>query len=510
MFAVPSPAVVSTNLISVGVRDAAITSSTLVSSFLDDPTSDVSSDIATFLDEYAALSKRIQHAPNPSGSFEDLSSLGEPKFNADGSPFEGSWGRPQRDGPALRAIALMEWLRAWNSTNPQLWTDGKPETQDWFDRLYYPELPANSAVKADLEYVSHLWPESGFDLWEEIQGRHFFTAMVQLRSLHEGARLADVFDDPGAARWYREQETKLRGFMHLFWDNKKGHLVETLAGDRSGLDCGVLLGAIHGLGEDEDSPYPPWADEVLATLHGLVKDQRERFPINSSPGMQRKSRRTKVTPLQRLSKWFSYFSTSPAVSILEHDYYDDHNDSYVLRGVGVGRYPEDVYDGIGSNGGNPWFLCTSAVAETLYRTASHLSSTSTLAITNVSLPFWRSILPESSPLRQSLQIGTYNAGSGARPNSNHVEAKTYAVALHRLRRIADSFLDVVKTHTAGDGSLSEQFDSITGFERGARDLTWSYGAFLDALRARKTLLSKLGMEIPKARRHSWWGWKSEM
>lgn len=49
---------------------------------------------------------------NPSG---DLSSggLGEAKFHVDSTEFTGDWGRPQRDGPALRAAALIaygKWL----------------------------------------------------------------------------------------------------------------------------------------------------------------------------------------------------------------------------------------------------------------------------------------------------------------------------------------------------------------------------------------------------------------
>ena len=32
--------------------------------------------------------------------------------------------------------------------------------------------------------------------------------------------------------------------------------------------------------------------------------------------------------------------------------------------------------------------------------------------------------------------------------------------------------------------LSEQFDGATGYERSVRDLTWSYAAYLSAIRAR--------------------------
>jgi glucoamylase len=34
--------------------------------------------------------------------------------------------------------------------------------------------------------------------------------------------------------------------------------------------------------------------------------------------------------------------------------------------------------------------------------------------------------------------------------------------------------------------LSEQFDGTTGFESSVRNLTWSYAAFLSALRARSS------------------------
>ena len=74
------------------------------------------------IDDYAALQSKLQHTSNPSGTFDDLSGLGEPKFEADGSAFVGSWGRPPRDGPALRAITLMAYVRAYKSR----WRLGHP------------------------------------------------------------------------------------------------------------------------------------------------------------------------------------------------------------------------------------------------------------------------------------------------------------------------------------------------------------------------------------------------
>ena len=47
-------------------------------------------------------------------------------------------------------------------------------------------------------------------------------------------------------------------------------------------------------------------------------------------------------------------------------------------------------------------------------------------------------------------------------------------------KYADSFLNVIRWHATPEGRLSEQFNKCSGFQRGARDLTWSYGSFTSA------------------------------
>jgi glucoamylase len=64
------------------------------------------------IEEYINAQAYIQTVSNPSGNLFS-GGLAEPKFNADETAFTGSWGRPQRDGPALRATALIsfgQWL----------------------------------------------------------------------------------------------------------------------------------------------------------------------------------------------------------------------------------------------------------------------------------------------------------------------------------------------------------------------------------------------------------------
>lgn len=95
---------------------------------------------------------RLQTVSNPSGSLSDGTGLGEPKFNTDFSAFTGAWGRPQRDGPALRATALITYGK-WLVSN------GYTSTAT---SVVWP------IIRNDLHYVAQYWNQTGFDLWEEV------------------------------------------------------------------------------------------------------------------------------------------------------------------------------------------------------------------------------------------------------------------------------------------------------------------------------------------------------
>lgn len=76
-------------------------------------------DLLSIIEEYISSQAYIQTVSNPSGNLANSGlGLGEPKFNVDESAYTGSWGRPQRDGPALRATALIDfgqWLVVSNT-----------------------------------------------------------------------------------------------------------------------------------------------------------------------------------------------------------------------------------------------------------------------------------------------------------------------------------------------------------------------------------------------------------
>ena len=77
-------------------RDSALTLKVLTDTFIAGDFS-----LQPTIEDYIAAQAKLQITSNPSGNL-GTGGLGEPKFNANGSAFNGAWGRPQRDGPALR------------------------------------------------------------------------------------------------------------------------------------------------------------------------------------------------------------------------------------------------------------------------------------------------------------------------------------------------------------------------------------------------------------------------
>jgi glucoamylase len=76
----------------------------------------------------------------------------------------------------------------------------------------------------------------------------------------------------------------------------------------------------------------------------------------------------------------------------------------------------------------------------------------------------------------------------ARYTSEMPEYQNYLVDMFKY---ADSFLNVIRWHSTQDGRLSEQFNKFNGLQRGARDLTWSYGSLTAAADDRKLVKEAL-------------------
>ncbi|MBC7384870.1 MAG: glycoside hydrolase family 15 protein [Cryobacterium sp.] len=375
------------------------------------------------LKDFALFSRRLQGTSNWSGAAYDLG-IGEPKFEIDGHPYEKGWGRPQNDGPALRVSALLGLADDLMRSSDREFVN---------QVLYRAEMPARTVIKADLEYVAHHWQDSSFDLWEEVRGDHFYTRIAQWRALLDGAVFAQRMGDSSAAKFYKEQSVLVLGSLNAFWSGSKGYLMATRnridgAGDKySSLDIAVILGVLHS--GKSGFPFSVDDDRVIATMFQLEQAFDYAYPLN----------REKTNP--------DGFQMAP----------------------GIGRYPEDRYDGYRTDRqGNPWFLSTHAMAEYLLRLRGELKAQGGVKITDVSRPFFESLLRTNLRTKRSLQAGDM----------------TFGALLKALADRSDAYIRRSQFHTDRSGHQSEQFNRVDGYMQGARDLTWSYASFLSLRRIR--------------------------
>jgi glucoamylase len=187
---------------------------------------------------------------------------------------------------------------------------------------------------------------------------------------------------------------------------------------------------------DDRAPYDPNVDIVQAAIYGAESVTDPRLL---------------ATAAQLRAQW-----ADPASK-----YFYPINGADAPLGLGplLGRYPGDVYDGDtdAQVGDHPWALTTANFAELYYRLASKITSSAAVAADSLSAAF----------LSQA----------GVTPATPPLDA---AIA---LRSAGDAMLRAIVYHS-DHFELSEQFDAVTGFEKSVSNLSWSYAAFLSAVRAR--------------------------
>jgi glucoamylase len=147
-------------------------------------------------------------------------------------------------------------------------------------------------------------------------------------------------------------------------------------------------------------------------------------------------------------------------------YFYPINGDDAARGIGpmLGRYPGDVYDGDTDAlvGDHPWAITTANFAELYYRLASKITSSRTVPADSLAAPFLAQV--------------------GLTASSAPLDAAT------ALRSAGDAMLQAIVYHS-DHFELSEQFDAYSGYEKSVANLSWSYAAFLSAVRARNTTAS---------------------
>lgn len=179
--------------------------------------------------------------------------LGEPRFNPDGTIDIMRWSRPQYDGPALRALACLDFLAAGGRHS------------DGLDEL----------LTLDLDFTRRHAGKRCFGPWEEKSAHHYYVALVQLGALVHGRRLT------GTAAVDAEQMLYAQLERHWSeWNNVFVAAVPSEPGDDAddALDASFLLGVL-----DADLPGGPHSIEdprVHATQKAIEDMFARELPIN--------------------------------------------------------------------------------------------------------------------------------------------------------------------------------------------------------------------------------------
>ncbi|KAJ4293534.1 hypothetical protein N0V90_008817 [Kalmusia sp. IMI 367209] len=407
---IASPSTENPNYYYTWTRDAALTLKMVVDEFLHG-----NQDVQSKIRDYIKAQAILQTVSNPSGALGSGRGLGEPKYYANLTRFNGDWGRPQRDGPALRATALITYSRYLLSTGID--SDKTEANTIW------------AVVQNDLNYVAQYWNQTGFDLWEEVDGSSFFTTAVQHRALVEGAALGKQLEQDVSA--YESQAPNVLCFLQAYWNGRYAVAninVKQQDFSRSGIDANTVLTSIATFDPYAgcaDALFQPCSPRALANLKEYVDAFRTIYTINQDVAQNGTC-------------------------------------------VATGRYAEDVYFN-----GNPWYLTTLAVAEQLYDAIQQWSTLRSITIDETSLAFWQSVYP-------SAQVGTYDKGGYG----------DYAKLENAVLDYADGFVETALKYTPENGALAEQYNREDGTPLSARDLTWSYASFVTMRGARLAATSE--------------------
>ncbi|MGV1007186.1 MAG: glycoside hydrolase family 15 protein [Dermatophilaceae bacterium] len=279
---------------------------------------------------------------------------------------------------------------------------------------------ARDLIGRNVAFLLGCYQEQTTNLWEEHIGFSFFARSVQLRCLRELAANTVGIAVPDGVQ---DAIAWLQNALQVHWN---GTYYATMIG-----------GPAPGDPNQPTVPkgYDPNIDIVQAAIYGAV-------PCTDT--------RLLSTAAQLRSVW-----ADPTSS----EYYPvNGQDAKLGYGPMFGRYPGDLYSG-GSDslGDHPWALCTANVAELYYRLATAIEASGQVPLDGLSQPFFG-------------QVGV-------------TSATTAPAAVTLLRTAGDELLKAVVYHS-DHLELSEQFDGFSGYEKSVRDLTWSYAAFLSAVRAR--------------------------
>lgn len=210
------------------------------------------SQLQILMRDFVQISERLQGLGGPYG-------MGEPRFTVEGQIDPLPWSRPQYDGPALRALALIGYSD--------------------LARQYDKDLQA--VLIKDLNFLTEVYNAKGFDLWEELKAENYHTRLVQVAALERGAKKL-------RKKKYLDVAAKLTKQLDQHWSPEKGYLRSQLVIERTDgytkkntdLDSAVVVAVVES--GRVSGAHSVLDDRVHATVQKLEELFRTTFPINQN------------------------------------------------------------------------------------------------------------------------------------------------------------------------------------------------------------------------------------
>ncbi len=363
------------------------------------------------------LGNRIQSSLDFVGATQRVGSLGTSRYHVTGDPVLG-FGNPQLDGPAWSALMLARLAQP-----AERW----PQLKRYLDFLL---TPAGQGAS--------------MDLWEFNYGRLFTTEFLAHRALLAGADVAARLGQSQDAARYQVEADRLFAGLADFIAPQEGYLRISLDSEDpwlqtiSGLDMAVIAAYVSTA--DEVAPYSRWGRDLDSLAHPAV-----------------------LATLSRLETAFQLLYQT------NREWAASGN-----RGWGLGRFPEDANDGLGSSGGNPWPLATLWGAQFYYRLAQATSQA--LGSPDAQLTL--------ADLRQADFFGRLT-GAAVEPGRS-INLQTWRQTLApALLASGDAYLNFVAHHVPDDVGVTEQIDRDSGRPHGAPALSWGLSELIATLALRE-------------------------
>jgi glucoamylase len=280
-------------------------------------------------------------------------------------------------------------------------------------------------LERDLDFTLRHWQEPCFDLWEENSGHHYHTRLVQYAALSDGSAWMDGTGDAPRARDYRAAAQELAQRLDAHFDPQEGVYLSPAAGS--------------------DSESVTSAKRLdIAALLGVLHAARAEGPHSVlDPKV--------LATLTRLEELFAQAYPISRVRALD-------------CAPAMGRYAGDRY-----YSGGAYYFSTLGAAQFYFCFAEAVARGATIPIS-----------AENQAILAGM-LGKPPEALAAASLEPHYRKKLFRACLER----GDMFMAMVREHTPASGELSEQFDQTSGAQTSAKNLSWSYAAFITAFASRK-------------------------